>query len=366
MRMINLLAAAALLIGTVAWHPAEAAPAAAPPEPRLVLVTLDGLSWTEAFRGADPARAADNAFVMKGSTVDKAFVEAPDRAAALMPFLHGEVAKKGVLIGDRDHGSCMAVANDQWFSYPGYNEILTGRPDPTIVSNEHGPNRNLTFLEWLNRRPDFKGKVEAVTSWSAFREILNAPRSGIAVNAGWEGAADGGGDATLAELQSRTPHVWPTARFDAFTHMHAIRTLKARKPRVLYIAYNDTDDFAHAGLYDQTLSAAHRADGFLAELWMTLQADPAYAGRTTLIVTVDHGRGTEGPTTWKDHNRHTPGSDATWLAAIGPGVRKPVAPTEGCASSSQIAATALAALGMDWRAFDPSMAPPLPILAAGR
>ena len=35
----------------------------------------------------------------------------------------------------------------------------------------------------------------------------------------------------------------------------------------------------------------------LADLWTTLEAHPAYGGKTTLIVTTDHGRGLT-PTDW--------------------------------------------------------------------
>jgi arylsulfatase A-like enzyme len=132
---------------------------------------------------------------------------------------------------------------------------------------------------------------------------------------------------------------------------------------VLLVAYNDTDDFAHEGHYDQVLMAARRADGFVAEIWRTLQADPVYAGKTTLIVTADHGRGTEGREGWRSHGKPVfAGSDAVWIAAIGPGVRAPAQPAKTCASSSQIAATALSALGLDWRTFDPTAGEPLDIL----
>lgn len=331
---------------------------------KLVLVTLDGLSWTEVFRGADPARAADPAFAPDREGRERlraAFVEPADHAAALMPFLHGVVAKQGVLLGDRDQGSCAAVANDKWFSYPGYNEILTGKPDPAITSNEHGPNRNVTFLEWLNRRPAFAGRVQAVGSWNAFADILNAPRSGLPVNDGWDDApARSPAEARIAAMQAGAPPIWPTVRLDTFTHAYAVETLKRQKPSVLYVAYGETDDFAHEGRYDQTLWAARHADAYIAELWSTLQADPAYAGRTTLIVTTDHGRGGSANAGWKHHGRHVSGSDAVWIGILGPGIapgRKP----SGCASSSQIAATALQALGLDWRAFDPSAGAPLEV-----
>ena len=129
------------------------------------------------------------------------------------------------------------------------------------------------------------------------------------------------------------------------------------------MSYGETDDFAHDGRYDQMLWAAQRADRFIGELWTALQADPTYAGKTTLIVTTDHGRGLEGKEAWKHHGKPFAGSDQVWIGAIGPGVR-PGAKPEGCASSSQVAATALAALGVDWRAFDPAAGKPLDILKA--
>jgi len=337
------------------------APAALAQDRRLVLVTLDGLPWTEVFRGADPARAADKAFVHEPALV-RSFVETPNRADALMPFLNGVVARQGVLIGDRSQGSCMAVANDQWFSYPGYNEILTGRPDPAITSNEHGPNRNVTFLEWLNRRPEFAGRVRAVTSWSAYRDIINAQRSGVPVNAGWESAPSSTpAEAMIGRMQQDAPRLWDTVRLDVFTHAYALEALRRARPKVLYVAYGETDDFAHEGRYDLTLGAARRADAYIAELWRTLQADPEYAGKTTLIVTTDHGRGEGKPDAWKHHGKpdHA-GSDATWVAVLGPGVAPPKAGGP-CAKTAQVAATALTALGLDWKAFDAAAAPPLDV-----
>lgn len=329
---------------------------------RLVLVTLDGLDWSEVFRGANAERAADAGFVAEKAAIHAAFVAPSDRPRALMPFLTGVVASQGVLLGDRDQGSCAAVANDRWFSYPGYNEILTGKPDPAIKSNEHGANRNVTILEWLNRRPAFKGRVQAVASWSVFRDILNAPLSGVPVNAGWDAPGHSATQAILAKVQTGAPRLWPTVRLDTFTHAYALEALARDKPKVLYVAYGETDDFAHDGRYDQTLMAANRTDQFLAELWKTLQSNPEYAGRTTMIITTDHGRGTGGREAWKHHGKPlSKGSDAIWIGAIGPNVVKAaVAPTT-CASQSQIAATALQALGLDWRAFDHTAAPPLEV-----
>ncbi|MBR7618928.1 alkaline phosphatase family protein [Phenylobacterium sp. 20VBR1] len=357
---------AALALALAATAPALAKPA----EERLVLVTVDGLSWQELFHGADPARAADKTFVEDPAALKPQFIDVPDRARALTPFLHDVVAKQGVLLGDRDHGGCVRVTNDMWFSYPGYNEILTGRVDPAITSNEHGQNKNVTVLEWLNGQPGFQGKVRAVTSWNTFDDILAASRSKLAVNAGWATSASRTPmEATLARLQAQTPRRWAGVRFDLFTHGYALETLKHDKPRVLYVSYGETDDFAHDGLYDQTLIAARRTDAFIGELWAALQADPAYAGKTTLIVTTDHGRGTDArPEAWKSHGKPAwPGSDETWIAAIGPSIAPQVTPTKDCLGANQVAATGLKSLGLDWTAFDPAAGPPLAIFkAAGR
>jgi hypothetical protein len=347
--MIRILAAA--LAATLLSASAHAA------ERRVVLVTLDGMPWQEVFRGADPARAADRAFVSELVEARKDFLDPPDRVRALMPFLHDVMAKQGVLLGDRDHGGCMAVANDQWFSYPGYNELLTGKPDPAIRSNDHGPNKNVTVFEWLNRQPGFKGRVQALGSWEAFHDILNAKRSGVPVDAGWD-AKPG---TQFARLQAEVPRLWRVERFDAFTQVLALDALKTAKPRAIYIAYGDTDEFAHEGRYDQMLWAARRSDAYLAELWKTLQADPAYAGKTTLIVTTDHGRGVGNKDSWRHHGRGAfAQSNETWLAALGPDIAPGKRPAD-CASSSQVAATLVRALGLDWQAFDRTAAPPLDI-----
>ncbi len=337
------------------------------PEAKLVLVTFDGARWEDVFRGADPKLAADPKFVepdVLSDWVKPAFLDPANRREALMPFVHGTMARDGVVIGDRDAGECAHVANDMWFSYPGYNEILTGRPDPRIVENDDKPNQNVTFLEHLNRRAGFQGRVEAVGTWTLFPNIINAKRSGVPVNASFGGR-------------------YPT---DVQTARYAIEAVEKNKPRVLYVAFGDTDELAHAGDYDQYLTALERGDDFLRQLWERLQADPFYRGQTTLIVTTDHGRGHEPLGAWRDHSAvryhqlnpdYQPeynktgviGSDNVWFAAMGPAVvRSGAAEYRGknCAESRQVAASALQALGLNWRDFDKGAGAPFAFIAKTR
>ncbi len=80
----------------------------------------------------------------------------------------------------------MSVANNYYFSYPGYSEILTGIADDNIDSNDKIYNPNLTFLEWLNNHKLYKNKVAAFASWDVFPYIINTERSKIPVNAGFD------------------------------------------------------------------------------------------------------------------------------------------------------------------------------------
>ena len=71
----------------------------------------------------------------------------------------------------------------------------------------------------------------------------------------------------------------------ALEYMHAV------KPRVLYVSFDETDDWAHDHRYDRVLDSIAEFDGFLERLWNQIESMKEYRGHTTLIVTSDHGRG---------------------------------------------------------------------------
>jgi len=346
-------------------------------ESNLLLVTIDGLRWQEVFRGPDTRLLGMPEYNALGLELGERF----DSPAALLPFLHETLLRQGSMIGNRDAGSCAQVTNPWYFSYPGYNEILSGRADPAIDTNAAVPNPNVTVLEWLQQQPRFAGRIAAFASWNVFPAILNTARSGIPVNVGRKPDPANATEALLSQLHEDIPAPWPTVRNDAFTHHYALSQLATARPRVLYIAYGETDDFAHDGHYDQYLLAAHRTDRFLAELWDFVQSDPDYRDNTVLFVTVDHGRGEEPLETWQHHAsaaatsaylqslEHYPqgivGSDAVWMAALGPGIAaQGVIATTDCAGSNQIAATLLQLLGLDSGAFATDIGLPLEILLA--
>ena len=286
----------------------------------LIVVTLDGMRWHEVFKGIDDSLVNHSAFTSDAKNLNGSFGGATRevRRARLFPFLWGTVSREGQLYGNRQLGSKIDNANPYWFSYPGYNEIFTGFPDTAVNSNDKIWNKNETVLGFLNRQADLKGKVAAFSTWDVFPYILNAPKSGVYVNADVDSLKfDNAALKLINDMQFLTTRPIGV-RPDIFTYMAAREYLKAYLPRVLYIAFDETDDFAHRGMYDQYIASAHAEDGMIADLWKTVQSMPKYRNKTTLVVTCDHGRGDQIKANWQHHGSDIADAHEIWLAVLGP------------------------------------------------
>ena len=342
------------------------ADAAALKTANVFLITTDGLRWQEVFTGAEELLLnKTNGSVKDIEALKKSFWrETPEaRRAALLPFLWSEVATKGQLYGNRPKGSDAHITNTRRFSYPGYNEFLTGAADDLrIDSNNKILNPNTNVFEWLNTQRGFAGKVAAVVNWDVIPWILNAERSRLPVWTGYPLPPNSISVKVSPELEQliadTTPH-WGNVIFDSFTARAAVDYVKRSKPRALYVAFGETDEWAHEGRYDQYLRAAHYVDRYIQRLWQTVQSLPAYRNKTTFIITTDHGRGS-GPHAWRDHNKDVAGAEHIWIAILGPDT-PPLGERANCAPvmQSQIAATVAAFLGRDYQAAFPHVAAPI-------
>ncbi|MEZ4455308.1 MAG: alkaline phosphatase family protein [Gemmatimonadales bacterium] len=329
---------------------------------RVIVVTLDGMRWQEVFGGADRSliTGRDGGVADTGWTLSRFWrPDAPSRRTTLFPFLGGVVAREGVLLGDSTRGSQVRVTNGKWFSYPGYSELMTGRADDRIDSNDKIPNPNVTVLEWLAGRPGFRNSIEIYGSWDVFPSIFNTERSGLPVNDDGPPfpAAQSDREREANRFASWLPNHWRGVRLDAPTMTAAFEALRTRAPRVLVVLLGETDEWAHGRQYDLYLDAAQRADRFIAELWNLAQSLPAYRGRTTLLVATDHGRGLARD--WTDHGRDVPAAERIWMAALGPAIA-PLGLDSGVSGTqSQFAATIARAVGEQWQSARPNAAPPL-------
>lgn len=327
---------------------------------QVVIVTLDGMRWQEIFKGIDTVLMKDSSYVRDRKELKSRFWgdTESERRAKLMPFIWSELNKNGRLYGNRTLGNKVNNANRYWFSYPGYNEIFTGYPDTTVNSNDKVYNKNVSVLEYLNQTQKFKHKIAAFSTWDVFPFILNQPRSHIYVNS------------DIDELKFNTPRFqlindWQRlttkpigVRPDVITYIAAKEYLMEYKPRVLYISFDETDDYAHGGMYDQYLASAHAEDAMINDLWNTLQSMDAYRNKTTLIITTDHGRGDKIKSEWRDHGQGIRDASEIWIAMMGPGIY----PSGEVKSSQQIyqaqlASTIAGLLGMEYKPDHPVYAP---------
>lgn len=324
----------------------------------VILVTFDGLRWQEVFTGADKRLVTHPKFV--SDTVDlksRFWNDSPEtRRALLMPFMWNIVATQGQIYGNRNYGNKVNTSNMFWFSYPGYNEILTGiKNDKAIFTNQKKYNPNITVLEYLNSQPSYHNKVAVFGSWDVFPFILNRKRSGLFINAGFEPMQHEhltDMEILLNYLQEQQLSPWASVRLDAFTHFFAMEYLKQFSPKVLEVSYGETDDIAHDGKYDGYLAAINRTDKFIGELWNYVQSNENYRNKTTLIITTDHGRGHVFLNSWKRHGRGTPGSGQTWFAVMGPDTApQGEIKTAGQFYQNQLAQTLALFLNVDYQIY---------------
>lgn len=332
----------------------------------VILITTDGLRWQEVFTGAEQQLLSKEhgGVANVKATEAKYWRETPEeRRQVLLPFLWSKFASDGQIYGNMNAGSSSQIVNNMKFSYPGYNEILTGYADPKIDSNDKKPNENFTVFEWLHRKPAFNGKVAAYSGWDVTPFIFNRERCNFPVMGGWERLPEphpNPQQRLLNDLISDTVYRVNDAELaDSLLFQAAREHLLQHQPRLLFIGFLETDHWGHAGRYDLVLESAHTVDDYIRRLWELVQSMDQYRDQTTIILTTDHGRGS-GPENWKNHGAKIEGAENMWMAFLGPdtpalGERKYC----GRVTQSQIAATLAALLGEDYLAAFPHAGPPI-------
>lgn len=317
------------------------------------VIMTDGLRWQEVFTGADPELLNNEKYTENNESVSSKFwrEEPKERRQKLMPFLWSTIEDQGQIFGNRNFQNYVDIKNPYGFSYPGYNEVLTGYPDDEVDSNDKKYNKNVTILEFINKQKGYQGKVAAFTTWDVFPYIINEPRSGVPVNSGVE-LINGNkteGESLLNDIQTLYPSL-ASSRHDFVTYFAAREYVKKEKPKVLFISFDETDEFAHEGKYREYLYAANSVDGFIKNLWDYCQTQPQYANKTTFIITTDHGRGDAVKDEWRSHGQKIKDCRGIWLATIGPDIEaKGELKISGQLYQNQIAQTVAELLGFKYQ-----------------
>jgi hypothetical protein len=339
----------------------------------VILITLDGARTQELFGGLDLDILKEK--TRRGKVEDSALYKKywaatpEERRMKLLPFFWGTLMKEhGSVAGNRSLNSAVMTTNKMWFSYPGYSEILTGQAhDDVINSNDKKRNPFPSVLEFAKRKLKLnKNQVALFGSWDVFNWIGEHEEGAVTINAGHEPYELPGMSNSeikvLSKLQNERLSPWDSVRFDYFTMRFAMEHLKTYQPRVMHIALGETDDWAHGGDYVHTLESFHRNDQQFRELWNYLQSAPKYKGKTSIIITVDHGRGNTIKD-WTDHGEKVPEAQYIWMAIISPDVslRGEWKNTETI-YQNQVAASLCRFLNLDYSENNPQAGKPIAAL----
>ena len=95
------------------------------------------------------------------------------------------------------------------------------------------------------------------------------------------------------------------------------------RPKLVYAILPHVDSVGHSGDYKKYTESISHADELIWKIWQQIQFNPDYKDKTTLIITTDHGRHTEGVRDgFKSHGDSCEGCRHTYCVMIGPDVKK--------------------------------------------
>ncbi len=114
-------------------------------------------------------------------------------------------------------------------------------------------------------------------------------------------------------------------RADEITYQNSFDILAKKHPRLVLINLKDPDFYGHKNLWDDYLEGIRKSDKFMGDLWAFIERDPFYAGKTTLIMTNDHGRHTDGVLNgFVQHGDDCNGCRHINFFAVGPDFKKDI------------------------------------------
>jgi phosphopentomutase len=139
----------------------------------------------------------------------------------------------------------------------------------------------------------------------------------VTLNTGYQASRLTPRIAELSRMQADIRSPWDSVRHDYFTFEMALDYLKTAKPRVMYIAFGETDDWAHDKRYDRVAESIQYFDRSLERLFSELEHMEQYRGKTAVVITSDHGRGGKEDD-WFKHGRDVEGANRIWAVIAGP------------------------------------------------
>ncbi len=246
--------------------PPTLTPTAVPHTNAVVLIVIDGARWTETL--GDPT-------------------------AEFVPHLAHDLAPLGAI-------NTSFYNDGQTVTLPGHASMLTGVWQ-TIPNDGTQRPQAPTIFEYYRQATGASADQAVFVHGSTIEPALTySSRPGY--------GADFGARMFFSD-NPQTPYddgMWANAR-QVIADLH---------PPLLVISLLDPDEAAHLSQWDNYRNAIKHDDEIIWDLWQQLQADPFYAGHTTLMVTNDHGRYCGDG--WRDHGGTDDCNRHIMFLAVGP------------------------------------------------
>lgn len=216
-----------------------------------------------------------------------------------IPFFAENIADEGVVkLNFYNKGLTSTV--------PGHTAMTTGVFQDINNSGSEFPANPSIFQYFLKEHPEDSLKSYIVTSKDKLEVLSNCTDSVWkdsyipATNCGINGLGSG-------------------YRHDTITCKIALEIMQEHMPNLLLINFREPDFSAHKGNWDNYIKGLKLADSLSYEIWKFIQSDEYYKDQTTLFITNDHGRHSNGVSNgFISHGDNCEGCRHIFFYAYGP------------------------------------------------
>ena len=176
--------------------------------------------------------------------------------------------------------SCFYNQGETWTTN-GHTALTTGEYQAINNTGAEYPKNPGIFQHYIKKHPEEKDLVWLITSKDKLQVLSDCKDSK------WKGKFIASTDCGINGLGTGYRH-------DSITFQRVMYALKVRKPKVLFINFREPDFSGHKGDWNGYIRGIQQTDSMVHEIWKFIENDPTYKDQTTMFVTNDHGRHSNG------------------------------------------------------------------------
>lgn len=228
-----------------------------------------------------------------------------DPMHANIPYIATQLAPQGVVLTNFYTDITTAVPGAKTDTNPGHATLVCGTYQNIANDGSQLPLEPTIFQYYRQQTAAPATSAWVITSKDKLVVLSDSSKAGWnglyqpSFNCGVNGVGVGG------------------YREDYLTHPIVRSVLTNYHPAVMIINYKGPDAMGHASDWSGYLAAIREVDGYAADLWAHIQADPILKDTTTLFITNDHGRHTSDFTS---HGDGCEGCCHLLCVVVGPGL----------------------------------------------